>query len=141
MPEIASPFPKISANQEPFWFWRKVSFMMKTVRMIALTGAAVAAGLSLGAGPASATPATPAGPAAASVQADHKWQPSRSRLIGYYRSPGACVKAGRIGEFRKKWDDFDCDKVHRGFHRNQFALTASWTRFGQQPVRNHNWHR
>jgi hypothetical protein len=115
--------------------------MIKTVRMIALTGAAVAAGLSLGAGPASAAPATPAGQAAASVQADHKWQPSRSKLIGYYRSPIACVKAGRIGEFRKKWDDFDCDKVRRGFHRNQFALTVSWKRFGQHPVRNHNSHR
>jgi len=102
--------------------------MIKTVRMIALTGAAVAAGLSLAAGPASAAPAAAAGQAAASVQADHKWQPSHSKVVGYYHTMGACVRAGRIGEFRKKWDDFDCDKVRRGFHRNRYALSVSWER-------------
>ena len=104
--------------------------MNKTVRMLALTGAAVAAGLSLGVAPASATPAAPA---SASVQADHdrndhRARPGKQRFIGYYRTAGSCVKVGRIGRIHRKWDRFDCDKVRRGFHRDQYSLTVSWER-------------
>nr|WP_296067797.1 hypothetical protein [uncultured Actinoplanes sp.] len=111
--------------------------MNETVRMIALTGAAVAAGLSFGVGPASAAPAAPAPMAAASVQVDHRGPEVRSKVVGYYRTPGECVKAGRIGEFRKKWDGFSCDKVRRGFHRNHFALTATWKRSMWHAPQNH----
>lgn len=127
--------------------------MNKTVRMLALTGAALATGLSLGVAPASAAPAAPV---SASVQADHKgdqpnhrgdqpndrgnrddhkgnqddrWaQPSKQRFIGYYRSAGKCVSVGKVGKFHKKWDGFECDKVHRGLHRNQYSLTVNWDR-------------
>jgi hypothetical protein len=121
--------------------------MNKTVRMLALTGAAVAAGLSLGVAPASAAPAASA---SASVQADHRaddrrddhrddrrddhraW-PGKQRFIGYYRTFGACTTVGKVGKFHKKWENFDCARVRRGFHRNQFALNVSYERRG--------WHR
>jgi hypothetical protein len=99
--------------------------MIKTVRMLALTGVAVATGLSLGVAPASATPAAPA---SASVQADHKNKPSKQRFIGYYRNGFSCEKAGKVGKIHRKWDNFDCDRVRRGIHRNQYSLTASWER-------------
>ncbi|NMO55102.1 hypothetical protein HH310_28440 [Actinoplanes sp. TBRC 11911] len=118
--------------------------MNKTVRMLALTGAAVAAGLSLGVAPASATPAATA---SASVQADHKSDDRRDdrrndnrrdndrksdhrdqfkkHSQGYYRTLGACTKVGKVGKVHKKWVSFDCGKVRRGFHRNQWELTVT----------------
>jgi hypothetical protein len=125
--------------------------MNKTVRMLVLTGAAVAAGLSLGVAPASASPAAPA---SASVQADHRdddrknddrkndnrkhddrkndhRNQGKQRNVGYYRTLGACAKVGKVGKFHKKWDNFDCDKVRRGFHRNQYLLTVTTNRRGR----------
>ena len=104
--------------------------MNKTTRMLAMTGIALAAGLTVGAGPASAAPAAPAAPATASVQADHKFKPSNDKFMGYFRSPSACIKTGRIGKLRHKWDSFDCDRVSRGSHRGQYSLTVSWDRRG-----------
>jgi hypothetical protein len=113
--------------------------------MLVLTGAAVAAGLSLGVAPASASPAAPA---SASVHADHRnddrkndnrnddrkndhRDQGKQRSVGYYRTLGACLKVGKVGKFHKKWNNFDCDKVRRGFHRNQYQLTVTSNRRGR----------
>lgn len=99
--------------------------MNKVTRMFTMTGLAVAAGLTMGAGPAAAAPAAPAAKGSAVQVQDHKFQ-SRDRLVGYYRSPQACVRAGKIGEFRNRWNSFDCERVKRGPKRGWVALTVSW---------------
>ena len=99
--------------------------MNKVSRVFAMTGLAVAAGLAMGAGPASAAPAAPAAKGSAVQVQDHKFK-SKDRVVGYYRTMQACNRAGKIGEFRNKWDDFDCDRVQRGFKRGWVALEAQW---------------
>jgi hypothetical protein len=101
------------------------SIMNKVTRTLAMTGIAMAAGLTVGVGPASASPA---GPAPSAPTADHKFK--KDKLVGFYRSPRACVQAGELGERRHKWDDYDCDRVQRGVRRGWFSLTASWDQRG-----------
>ena len=86
--------------------------MNKATRLLAMTGMAVAAGLTMGAGPASAAPATPA--------------PGHGHVQGYFDNPLACQRAGRVGELRDRWDEHDCNKVRFGLHRGQWALQVSW---------------
>jgi hypothetical protein len=102
--------------------------MTKITRTLAMTGIAVAAGLTMGAGPASATPATTATSANAASSSDHHFD--NGRVVGYYRTAGLCARSGKIGEIRHKWDDSDCDFVRRGFHHGQWQLTVSWDRHG-----------
>ncbi len=104
--------------------------MNKVTRMFAMTGLAVAAGLTMGVGPASAAPVAPAAKGSAVQVQDHKFQ-KKTKLVGYYRSAQACNRAGKVGEFRHKWDDFACARVQRGFKRGWVALTASWDIKGQ----------
>jgi hypothetical protein len=88
--------------------------MNKATRLLAMTGMAVAAGLTMSAGPASAASATPAP------------GPGHDRVQGYFGNPIACQRAGRVGELRDRWDDHDCNKVRFGLHRGQWALLVSW---------------
>jgi len=88
--------------------------MNKATRLLVMTGTAVAAALTMGAGPASAA-TTAAAPG-----------PHHDRVVGYFRSPIACERAGRVGELRDRWDNHDCNRVRFGFHRGQWELTASW---------------
>jgi hypothetical protein len=87
--------------------------MNKATRLLAMTGMAAAAGVTLFAGPASAANATPA-----PGHHDH--------VAGYFRSPFACERAGRVGELRDNWNSHDCDRVRFGRHRGEWALTVSW---------------
>ncbi|HEY0000549.1 MAG TPA: hypothetical protein VGB74_08850 [Actinoplanes sp.] len=115
--------------------------MNKTTRTLAMSGIAVAAGLTMGVGPASAAPGTTAAGSTTSAasttsagfgaasSSDHRW--GNGRVVGYFRTASACVRMGKIGEFRHKWDDSDCDFVRRGFHRGQWQLTVSWDRHGR----------
>ena len=88
--------------------------MNKATRFLAMTGMALAAGATMGAGAASAATKAPAP------------GPHHDRVVGYFRSPVACERAGRVGELRDRWDRHDCNRVRFGFHRGQWELTAGW---------------
>jgi hypothetical protein len=124
--------PRISASKNSLG-QQKGIIMNKATRMLAVTGMALVAGLTMGAGPASAAPSATATPSAtkAAVQGVDKKMRSRERVVGYYRTKQACWKVGRLGEIRDRWDDFDCDRVNRGFRRGWYALEASWDVRGQ----------
>jgi hypothetical protein len=92
---------------------KKVICMNKATRFLAMTGMALAAAVTMGAGPASAATKAPA-------------PFGHDRTVGYFRSPMACEHAGRVGELRDKWDDHNCDRVRFGFHRGEWALSVSW---------------
>ena len=88
--------------------------MNKATRLLAMTGMALVAGVTMGAGPASAATKAPAP------------GPGHDKVVGYFHSPGACERAGRVGELRDKWNDHDCNRVRFGFHRGQWELSVSW---------------
>lgn len=88
--------------------------MNKATRLLAMTGMALVAGVTMGAGSASAATKTPAP------------GPGHEKVVGYYRSPLACERAGRIGEIRDKWESHDCTRVRFGFHRGLWKLSVSW---------------
>ncbi|MBB4740741.1 hypothetical protein BJY16_004200 [Actinoplanes octamycinicus] len=91
--------------------------MNKLMRGLAMTGFAVAAGLAISAGPAAASDAAPQPTAKASANAH-----VRDRIVDFYRSPMACHRAGRIGEWRDRWEDHDCIPIRHGFRRGYWAL-------------------
>jgi hypothetical protein len=97
--------------------------MNKATRILVMTGMALVAGATVGAGPASASTATPAAPSTttkAAAKAD--WD----RTVGYFRNPTACRIAGAIGERRGQWDDSYCVRVGGGFRRGLWALQVSY---------------
>lgn len=100
----------------------KVIFMNKATRFLAMTGMAVVAGVTMGAGPASAATTTAAKPV------------SHDRIEGYYRSHLQCERAGRFGELRRRWERHDCNLVRFGRHRGHWQLEVSYRRgpFGHQ---------
>lgn len=102
--------------------------MNKATRMLMMTGMAIVASATF-AGPAMAASATPAPSAGQSttVKASHG---DRSKIVGFYRTPGQCHRIGNIGEWRNRWDDHDCFRVRGGFHRNWWALRVSWDNRG-----------
>ena len=91
--------------------------MSKATRMLAMTGMALVAGATIGAGPAAASTSTAQGTTSgtqgtqqtANANRGHDW------VEGYFRSRGLCERVGFIGERRGRWDDYDCDRVRRGF--------------------------
>lgn len=101
--------------------------MNKTMRVLTMAGMGILAGLTIGAGPAQASDAgTGSAAKAAPSKAAHVQQfHGRDRVVGYYRSLRACERAGRIGELRDRWDDYDCDYVRYGFRRGVWALEVS----------------
>ncbi|MFC7533354.1 hypothetical protein [Actinoplanes sp. GCM10030250] len=98
--------------------------MNKYTRAFVMTGVAVAAGLTMAAGPATASPA-PAGddakmakkPVAAAQQAK-----VRDRIVRFYESPRTCHKYGKMGVWKRDWNRYECFQVWRGFHRGDWAL-------------------
>jgi hypothetical protein len=95
--------------------------MNKATRILVMTGMALVAGATVGAGPASAATATPSTTTKAAAKTD--W--GHDRIVGYFRSPSACRTAGYIGERRGKWDNSDCIRVRGGFRRGLWALSVS----------------
>ncbi|MDI6100771.1 hypothetical protein QLQ12_19350 [Actinoplanes sp. NEAU-A12] len=101
--------------------------MNKMTRAIVMTGAAVAAGLTVAAGPAAASPATASTATASEVgsktavtqQQDFK---RRDRIFGFYNSPRTCHKIGKLGQWKNQWERYSCFKVYRGFHSGDWAL-------------------
>ena len=98
--------------------------MHKIARTIAMTGVAVAAGLTMAAGPAAASPATPSAPEATPKAAATKQQDARyrDRIYDYFRSPRTCHRVGRAGVWNDRWENYQCFQVWRGFHRGDWAL-------------------
>ncbi|WP_433305090.1 hypothetical protein ACQP2F_17130 [Actinoplanes sp. CA-030573] len=97
--------------------------MKKIIRAAAITGIGLVAGIAVGAGPAQAATATGGHTPGAQTQAH--WNDD-SDTVGYYRSLRTCERVGRIGEFRDRWDDYDCTRVRWGFHRGAWALTVDY---------------
>lgn len=101
--------------------------MNKMTRAIAMTGAAVAAGVSMTAGPVAAAPAAGPVAAVATVSARPAAPPKpsfqrRDRIFGFYNSPRTCHKIGRMGQWKNQWQRYSCFKVYRGFHSGDWAL-------------------
>ncbi|WP_236028734.1 hypothetical protein [Paractinoplanes lichenicola] len=98
---------------------------MKTaMRVVAVSGLGLLAGLTIATGPAQAAGGT--------AQSDSKPAAQqgigRDDIVGYFRSPAVCEVAGRLGERSGQWDDYDCEFVHIGFRRGGWVLRAECDR-------------
>ncbi|BBH69023.1 hypothetical protein ACTI_57080 [Actinoplanes sp. OR16] len=84
--------------------------MNKLTRTFVMTGVAVAAGVTMAAGPAAASTASPAGPSADTARSAAKQDahPRRERIYDYYRSPRTCHKVGRAGIWQDRWESYRC---------------------------------
>ncbi|WP_250038461.1 hypothetical protein [Paractinoplanes maris] len=96
--------------------------MSKTARMFTMLGLGLMAGATIGAGPALAAGSADAPAAKPATTTKVQKHGDRDRVVGYFRTRGACEQAGRIGEWRDRWDDYDCDRVRFGFKRGLWAL-------------------
>jgi hypothetical protein len=85
--------------------------------MLTMAGMALVAGATFSAGPAAASNSTAQGATAAKQSTQQQADSGRSRewTEGYYRTRRQCEWAGRMGERRDRWDDYECDRVRRGF--------------------------
>lgn len=96
--------------------------MNSITRLLAVTGIGLAAGFSIGAGPAQAASGT-------AVSGTVHWNDDND-VVGYFNSPIRCERVGRLGEIRDRWDDYDCYRVRYGFHRGDWVLEVSSGRWG-----------
>ncbi len=98
--------------------------MNKAARMLTMLGMGLMAGATIGAGPALAADSTSSQAAKPATSTTTKVQQfrDRDRVVGYFRTLRSCEQAGRIGEWRDRWDDYDCDRVRFGFKRGLWAL-------------------
>jgi hypothetical protein len=111
--------------------------MNRITRLLALTGIGLAAGISIGAGPAQAASAAGADSSSrttAAAKAD--WNDDET--VGYFSSRIRCERAGRIGEIRDRWEDYDCNRVRFGFHRGDYALEVQYDRWDNDRWGNHD---
>ena len=100
--------------------------MNSITRFLAITGIGLAAGVSIGAGPAQAAAgAGNDGTHRAAAQNTAHWNDDDD-IMGYFNSPFRCEQVGRIGELRDRWDDHECNPVLFGFHRGYWALEVSY---------------
>ena len=103
--------------------------MKATTRILTLVGLGLMTGATIGAGPATAAPSAdqaPAQPATASAQE----RPRDDEVVGFFRNRWACEIAGRVGERRDRWEDYDCERVRFGFRRGFWVLEVE---------RDHDW--
>lgn len=101
--------------------------MNRITRLLAVGGIGLTAGIAAGAGPAqAATAAGQDGTHRHATQVTSHWDDDDDTdLVGYYSSLRRCERVGRIGEFRDRWEDFDCLRVRYGVHRGDWALVVS----------------
>ncbi|XVU26492.1 hypothetical protein ACQPZJ_05405 [Actinoplanes sp. CA-054009] len=94
--------------------------MNKAVRMLTMIGMGVMTSVAIGA-PAlaadSGSSATAKSESTAKVQ-----RHDRDQVVGFYRTLRDCERAGRVGEWFDRWEDYDCDRVRFGFRRGYWAL-------------------
>jgi len=96
--------------------------MSKTARMFTMLGLGLMAGATIGAGPALAAGSAEAPAAKPATTTKVQKHGDRDRIAGYFRTRSACERVGRIGEWRDRWDDYDCERVRFGFKRGLWAL-------------------
>ncbi|MEU4688851.1 hypothetical protein [Actinoplanes sp. NPDC023714] len=96
--------------------------MNKLTRTFVMTGVAVAAGVTMAAGPAAASSASPSTPSAdnAKTTAKQDARPRRERIYGVYRSPRTCERVGRAGVWQDRWENYRCFRT--GGFRSGWAL-------------------
>src|SRR4051794_28301060 len=97
--------------------------MNKATRMLAVTGMALMTGLTLGAGPAAAASSSSATTASTTKSSA---QTQADRRVQYFRSEGACERAGRLGRIHGRWIDWDCDHIRVGFRRGFWVLDVEY---------------
>ncbi len=99
--------------------------MNRIVQGIAFAGAGLAAGVAMGVGPAQAATTTAhSSIQATTTQAQPRW--NDDDVVGYYGTLRRCERVGRIGEWRGRWDDYDCYRVRWGHHRGAWALEVDY---------------
>ena len=92
-------------------------------RVLTLIGAGLLAGAAIGTGPASAAPSTGAATVTPStIQLQQPPYDDDDDVVGYFRTRWACERAGRVGEWRDRWEDYDCERVRWGFRRGMWQL-------------------
>ena len=91
--------------------------MSKATRILTMTGMALIAGATIGSAPAMAAPSATHTTAATTQSADR---------VGYFRTRMQCERAGRIGEFLNRWDDYTCYRVPFGPRRGWYVLDVDW---------------
>ena len=107
--------------------------MNRLIRMLTISGVGLVAGAAIGAGPAMATSSTapsaaqPSTTSTAAGQAHRDWD--RDRAYDYFDSRWDCERAGRWGERRDRWEDYDCEYVRHGRHRGDYALFVEYDRW------------
>ena len=99
--------------------------MNRIVRMLAITGLGVTAGATIGAGAAQAATTTNQD-STHRVVAQSRTHFDDTEIVGYFNSPLRCERAGRIGELRDQWEDYDCNRVRYGFRRGAWALQVTY---------------
>ncbi|MGX6603017.1 hypothetical protein ACWKSP_12890 [Micromonosporaceae bacterium Da 78-11] len=113
--------------------------MNRVTRLLAIAGLGLGAAVAIGAGPAQAATDTTQGTSnTGSTQARGDWDDDE--VVGYFRTLGGCERAGRLGEIRDRWDDYDCSRVRWGSHRGAWELEVS-TDDWNDGWDNHNWNR
>ena len=116
--------------------------MNRITRILTMSGLGLVTGLTIGVGPAMAATATgqgtsPANNATQSVQPRH--DRDHDRVVGIYRSYRECDWAGRRGERRDRWDDYECRPRGFGWHR-RWVLEVSWDHDNWYNDDDNDWH-
>jgi len=109
--------------------------MSRMIRILTISGLGLVAGVTMSAGPAMAS--TASGQSATQPAAATSAARFDDDVVDYYDTRRQCERAGRVGEWRDRWDDYDCDYVGGGRHRGDWALTvddddwgSNWDRGG-----------
>nr|WP_221377216.1 hypothetical protein [Actinoplanes polyasparticus] len=102
--------------------------MKAATRILTLVGLSLMTGATLGAAPAMASTSAPDTAARAATTTADSPRRDREWTEGYYDSRRECEWAGKRGEWRDRWDDYDCDRVRFGPYRGEWRLTVekSW---------------
>jgi hypothetical protein len=93
--------------------------MNRTVRVLLMSGVAVAAGMAFSAPAMAATSSTSSTSTTVQSSPRHGW------VEGHFRTSSQCDRTGRIGRFLGRWDHYSCDYVWRGRNRGSWELTVS----------------
>lgn len=100
--------------------------MSKIVRTLTMAGLGLLAGASLGAPALAADNTTRSGGKTGGAQVQQHG--GREYVAGFYRTLGACKKAGAVGDWFGKWDNPRCYPVRVGFRRGTWLLKVEQER-------------
>ncbi|MFC7533352.1 hypothetical protein [Actinoplanes sp. GCM10030250] len=103
--------------------------MNKMTRMALTAGMALATTVSLGVGVAAASPQTTTSPQAITTQQGVQQTSTvldEFEFYQWYKTYKSCRQAGKKGENRDEWYDFDCEEGD-GRNEGKFALYVAYT--------------